>query len=453
VDTNFVPFGEHRLKMILEGVLSEGDKAEVAALGAKSDIDVRQKGLGIAKVAKFILGAANRMPDVAQGHFHGYAVMVLGVQVGSTPGLPSGVEAHELGDRLRAYLGPNGPSWDLARLPADVDREVLFIVVDPPGPGVPPYPCHKDFQPQDKQDAKHALRDGALYVRDKSNTRTARAVEVLALFERGKAVSTPDVAVSLTCDGLAVSVHDASETLEDVVSMQTEQYRKERAELDAQPRESSNPLLRDFNSPLYGRPKPSGPPKPVEEVLKASERRTRSIWDQTIGMLAGAACQPVGFTVLNSAASYLTSPLMIVTIEGAYGVDGENPDDVDLDDVLPSVVPHTKSWHEQMRVSIRHVRPAGHRQELEWRNTDSGMEVRLTPEALRPGTPWSPRDSDLVVIARIAGSNTLRGTWTLTAEGLGEQFTGETSLSVDRDVGVRGLYERYFAARKAATPG
>ncbi len=57
------------------------------------------------------------------------------------------------------------------------------------------------------------------------------------------------------------------------------------------------------------------------------------------------------------------------------------------------------------------------------------------------------------MIARSAGSNTLRGTWTLTAEGLGDQFTGETSLSVDPDVGVRGLYERYFAARKATTPG
>jgi len=100
-----------------------------------------------------------------------------------------------------------------------------------------------------------------------------------------------------------------------------------------------------------------------------------------------------------------------------------------------------------MQVSIRHVRPVGHRQELEWRNTDSGIEVRLTPEALRPGTPWSPRDSDLVVIARSADSTTLRVTWTLTAEGLGEQFTGETTLSVDPAVGMRGLYERYFARR------
>ncbi len=348
VDTSFVPFGVHRLKMILEGVLAEGvlaegDKAELAALEAKSDIDVSEKGLGIAKVAKFVLGAANRMPGVAQRQFHGYAVMVLGAEGGSTPGLPSGIEGHELGDRLRAYLGPNGPNWDLARLPAGDDREVLFIVVDPPKPGEPPYPCHKDFQPQDKQDAKHALRDGALYVRDKSNTRTARAVEVLALFERGKAISRPEVAVSLTCDGVAVSLHDANETLEYVVSMQTKQYRKERAEHDARPLESVSPLLQDFNRALYGRPKPSGPSKPVEEVLKAWERRTRSDWDQTIAMLAGAAWQPMSFTVLNSAASYLTSPLMIVTIEGAYGVDDEDPDDADFDDVLPPVVPHTKT--------------------------------------------------------------------------------------------------------------
>jgi len=452
VDTDFVPFGEHRLKVILEGVLIEGDKAESAALEVKSDIDVSQKGLGIAKVAKFILGAANRMPNVAQGHFRGYAVMLLGAQRGSTHGLPGGVEAHELGDRLRAYLGPNGPSWDLARLPVDHDREVLFIVVDPPELREPLYPCHKDFQPQDKQDAKHALRDGALYMRDKSSTRAATAVEVLALFERGRAASTPDVSVGLTCDGSAVSLHDANQMLEHLVSVLAEQHREERLERDARPDESANPLLQSFNYPPYGRTKPSGPPGPVEEVLEAWERRTRSAWDQTIGVLAGAAWRPVGFTVLNSAASYLTSPLMIVTIDGAYGVEDEDLDAVDFDDVLPTVVPSTKSWHDQMQASIGHVRPA-HRQELEWRNTDSGIEVRLTPEALRPGTPWSPRDSDLVVIARGAADNTLHGTWTLTAEGLGEQFAGELLLSVDPDVGVRGLYEQYFAAKKTATPG
>lgn len=452
MDTDFVPFGEQRLRAILEGVLVEGDKAESAALEAKSDIDVSQKGIGIAKVAKYILGTANRTPKVAQGHFHGYAVMLLGAQRGSSRGLPRGVEAHELGDRLRAYLGPNGPSWDLARLPVDHDREVLFIVVDPPELGEPPYPCHKNFQPQDEQGGKHALQDGALYVRDKTSTRAATGAEVLALFERGRAASTPDVSVSLTCDGSAVSLHDANQMLEHVVSVLAEQYREKRLERDARPDELASSLFRSFDHPPYGRTGPTGPPRPLEEVLEAWERRTRSDWDQTIGVLAGAAWRPVGFTVLNSAASYLTSPLIIVTIDGAHGVEDGDLGGVDLDDVLPTVVPSTKSWHEQMQASIGQVRPA-RRQELEWKNTDSGIEVRLTPEALRPGTPWSPRDSDLVVIAHDTADNTLHGTWTLTAEGLGEQFTGELLLSVDPDVGVRGLYEKYFAASKTSTPG
>ena len=251
MDTSFVPLGENRLRLILNGLVAEGDKAESVALEAKGDIDVSRKGIGVAKVAKFILGAANRLPDDALRHFQGFAVMVLGVEEGQAPGVCSGVEAHELGDRLRPYLGPNSPKWDLARLPAGADREVLFVVVDPPKPGDPPYPCHKDFQPQNKQDSKHALQDGALYVRDKSNTRTAKAMEVLALLQRGSSQTTPEVEVKLICGGSAVTLHDAPDDLQTVIRTEAQGYRKERAESDSgeSPRqsldsESRAPVLR-----------------------------------------------------------------------------------------------------------------------------------------------------------------------------------------------------------------
>jgi len=102
-----------------------------------------------------------------------------------------------------------------------------------------------------------------------------------------------------------------------------------------------------------------------------------------------------------------------------------------------------------MAMSVKHLRAARRRQEIEWSNTESGVEVRLTPEALRPGTPWSPDLSDLIVIAGNADENALRLTWSLTAEGFGQQFTGETTLTVNRDTGVNGLYAIYFAVGEA----
>ncbi len=446
METSFAPSGERSLAVIRDGVIAEGDAAESVSLEAKSDIDLAQR-LGVAKVAKFILGVANRQPDVAQRHFQGYAVMVLGARKDSAPGVPGGVEAHELADRLRPYLGPDGPRWDLARLPADDGREVLFIVVDSPKAGDPPYPCHKDFQPADTQDKKHALQNGAVYVRGKSNTLPAKASELLALVSRGQVSQTPAVAVSLRCEGSAITLHDADEMFGKLTRVLAEKYREKRAESANRPQRPNYPGA-FLPHEHYGQPNLSGSPKHVEEVLTAWKERAQSGWPQALEKIAGAVLAPLGFTVENSAASYLNNPLMIVTIDGAYGVDNERLDDLHFKDVLPPVEPRAKSWVEQLQPSFKAVRPALHQREMEWHNTESGIQVRLHPEALRPSTPWSPRYPDLVVIARDEASDSLRVTWSLTAEGIGEAFEGESTLPVDTQVGVHGLYEQFFTHRQ-----
>ena len=190
MDTSFAPTGEVRLRAILDGVVAEGDGAESGSLEAKSDINLSER-LGVAKVAKFILGMANRMPAAAERRFEGYAVMVLGAEKGAALGIPRGVEAHDLNASLTRYLGPAAPRWDLYRLPVEDNREVLFVIVDPPQPGDPLYLCHHDFQPDGKANTQHALRNGATYVRDHSSTRHAKAPEVQALIERGRASAAP----------------------------------------------------------------------------------------------------------------------------------------------------------------------------------------------------------------------------------------------------------------------
>ncbi|PPF76161.1 hypothetical protein C5B99_09960 [Pseudoclavibacter sp. Z016] len=62
---------------ILERILMLGDEAETGYLEVKSDVDLN-KPLGRAKVAEFLLGAANRDPKSASRFFHGHAVMVIG---------------------------------------------------------------------------------------------------------------------------------------------------------------------------------------------------------------------------------------------------------------------------------------------------------------------------------------------------------------------------------------
>src|SRR5665647_2493699 len=110
LDTGVIPLGERALQSILDHVIAVGDEAETTYLEVKSSLALGSK-TGVAKVAKFLLGVANRRPNEAASHFHGYAVLVIGAQKGGAPGVPRGVEPHELEDRLRPYLGPQSVSY------------------------------------------------------------------------------------------------------------------------------------------------------------------------------------------------------------------------------------------------------------------------------------------------------------------------------------------------------
>jgi hypothetical protein len=173
--TDVIPLGERVQRSILDHVIAAGDEAETTYLEVKSGLDLSSKA-GVAKVAKFLLGAANRRPHEAARHFSGYAALVVGAQKGSMPGVPRGVEAHELEDRLRPYLGSQFPAFEFGRIGVDDDREVLFVIAQPPQDGQPIFPCHKSFQGDDRRDS---LEDGGVYVRGTSNTRPARAGEAL----------------------------------------------------------------------------------------------------------------------------------------------------------------------------------------------------------------------------------------------------------------------------------
>lgn len=98
------------------------------------------------KIAKFNLGAANRLPATADRHFGGYAVMVIGAEKGGLPGVPAGTEILDIEQKINKFLLPGGPQWELERASADDPKhEVLFIVVDPPKDGDPVYLCRAEF--------------------------------------------------------------------------------------------------------------------------------------------------------------------------------------------------------------------------------------------------------------------------------------------------------------------
>lgn len=113
-----------RRELIAECV-ADGDLHERDYLEVKSQIDLSNKA-EVYKIAKFVLGAANRAPEIADRHFSGHAVMVLGVEQGSTPGITP-VEPLRLRQQIDPYLGDVGPVWDLEWQSVG-DARVLFIL-------------------------------------------------------------------------------------------------------------------------------------------------------------------------------------------------------------------------------------------------------------------------------------------------------------------------------------
>lgn len=335
VETDFVPLGEQRLQRILDAVIAEGGTAETHYLEVKSDIDLRSPA-GITKVAKFILGAANRLPAQAAPHLRGHAVMVLGAARGTAPGLPAGTESHDLNARLRPYLGPEGPQFDLGRLPVAADREVLFVVVAPPEAGQPPYPCHKDYQPEGRENAKHALQNGALYVRVDSATRLAKAAEVLALVRRGAAAPDP-VDLDVTVAGRAARLVGVDPFLDAVRAAREAEYRANIEKVRAQVGERGTDMLRALSAVYSGRNLTVPSPKEVEQQILAYHKRLE---EQRVGIsdyYVGVVARGVTFTVTNSAASYLREPHIDVLVHGCRGVNWQDIESADLDRVAPPV--------------------------------------------------------------------------------------------------------------------
>lgn len=71
-----LPRGSRGWRTFVEALAQVDDTAETHWLEMKSSLDLSRTGA--AKIAKFILGAANRQPEAAASALDGYALMVLG---------------------------------------------------------------------------------------------------------------------------------------------------------------------------------------------------------------------------------------------------------------------------------------------------------------------------------------------------------------------------------------
>lgn len=436
LDTSILPLGERALQSILDHVIAVGDEAETAYLEVKSSLDMTSK-LAVAKIAKFLLGAANRRPMQAARHFRGYAVLVIGAEKGQSMGVPRGTEPHELEDRLRPYLGPTFPPFEFGRITVDSESEVLFFVAQPPQEGQPIFPCHKGYQGGDRRDG---LEDGAIYVRGTSNTRPARSGEVLDLVERARGGGKPPIDLDVEVLGPISRVAHVNQVLEELLENEEHSFlkRADRPETGA-----FYPSL--LPAQIFGGVKPMSTAQ-REEALATWQGKKADHIAQGRAHFLGVALAGSGLRV-TSHRRYIAKPQLTVTFHDCEVFGHIDPDEADYEKVVEPIVktqnPLAAGIDLPILRSIRGDYP------VSWTNCGEDAEITLSLDSLRPEGTWESEQDDYVIVARDPKASDVEVSWTLTEDGSDDVTTDTSRVPTQELSEGRELFISAFSAEKA----
>lgn len=392
------------MRAVVDIAVEVGDTIESHALEIKDGVDPTTKP-GAAKVAKFVLGAANRLPTDSAERFEGYAYLFLGVTKGAADGIVM-FDPKALEDKVRRYFDPDSPPrWDLHWVPVgNLGRGVCVISVAPPTEGDPMQICHSDFQGDDRT---LSLEDGRVYYREKASTRVARSGEIKALQRRARSASPP---VELHIEAFAgspraYSDHEITETIE---------------------------RLLDGRSSAI-RAKWRGTDQELETRLSELERSARAEWRSNLPALAGAVHPGLQLAVANLTGAWLEDiELTLYFPEGTLGVDKTDPADLELDQLLPTLFPKPRSNYGGFGSLLPPDTfiPPPSAYPLTWENSGEGLVLTISGIDLRPDSEWR-NDDDLVVTVFGHPDEPLKVDWRMTARGHNRSYRGVLEIPVE----------------------
>lgn len=451
LDLSRAPQGALAAQTLVATVAEQGDLAERHYLELKSTLDLSTKRAK-EKIAKFILGAANRMPDVAATAFEGYGVMIIGVARGAIVGVPP-VEMMELAKVVQQFIGAAGPRWDIIWVPIkDSTNQVLLIIVDPPKPGQGPFPCRANGE---------SLTDGRIYVRAEGETREANSAELDLLLQSAMSGSLVEVDFGVEIVGDLASVnYDEAATVNDYIA-------KVRSRLvGALPKEEAPTpagasslaeayanmpgiasMINSVSAIAAGMMEPEK--RTEEEYLDSIDRweaRFRTAWSAALPKITASQVVPAVVKITNRTTTFFHEVEVKLHLEGDVSAldycDPEWADDfADLD--LPAPPRKWGPWQRTFDIPnyahLSHVIPSlpgtYTPPSVSFRNGGS-VDLDLDVGELRPLGSYESEDEELVLIVADKTLTSIHGTWQLTARDHHEVYTGSIDVPVsgDRDI-------------------
>lgn len=470
LDLTRAPRGELAAAQLVVGAAARGDFAEHHYLELKGPSDLASK-VNKAKLAKFILGAANRLPERAAEAFEGYGVMIIGITANGVEGVPP-VETLALSQVIQPFLGAAGPRWDIVRVPVEESpNQVIVILVDPPQIGQSPFICRSNGE---------GLQSGRIYFRGDGETREATADEVDLLMARGRAKPTDPVELEVSIVGTVVPlIVDEDRTLNEYIA------KTRRRLLDALPAptpptpselegfgatgiasglsglrlggtglpEAMSRLMSEQAGGAFGAARFLSTEEPEKrseqeyrENIEAWASEFRDAWPEALEALAARLIPANEVNILNKTLTFLHDVEVKLHIDGAVeALDREwYGDRLSLRDVGLPYPP--RKWGPTKRdlgfntgysaslaasiatqgiqASRPYVPP-----DASWRTTGS-VDVDVNVGDLRPEGGFETDDGDSILIVRGETPETLRGDWAATARGYNEVFKGNVVISI-----------------------
>jgi hypothetical protein len=133
-------------------------------------------------IARHILGMANRRPEEALRHGGGCGYVVIGAEPGNRCGITE-IDPSVLDQGVQAYLGSEGPSWEMQYV-QDATVSVLVIIAEPPRAGAHIFTLQKDLRVGTPKDKPRDYLAGTVFVRRPGRTIQAQPGDIRALEER-----------------------------------------------------------------------------------------------------------------------------------------------------------------------------------------------------------------------------------------------------------------------------
>lgn len=456
LDITRAPRGVLAAQGLVAAVAEQGDMAERHYLELKSTLDLSTKK-DKEKIAKFILGAANRMPDVAAAAFEGYGVMIIGVAQGAITGIPA-VEMMEISKVIQRYVGAAGPRWDIVWVPVEGSaNQVLVIIVDPPKLGQAPFPCRASGD---------SLTDGRIYIRADGETREANSEELDLLIQRGSAGAQVEVDFAVEVLGEIASVAvDKESTVVEYLS-------KMRARLiDAMPRPEPQSTdsgslragLSAYRAALDGlSPVVSTLMEPEQrseeeylESIDSWESKFRAAWTAALPKIAASQLRPAMVRITNRTTTFFHDVEVNLHLEGEiFAFDYSKPEWAD--DFSDLELPHPpRKWGPRQRSlgipafanmgqlytpsATQYTPPS-----ISYKNGGS-VDLSLDVGELRPRGTYASEDEEIVLVVADRSLTSIRGTWELTARDHNDVYTGKIDVAVARNRDLTAVARQILA--------